>query len=76
MPSLSHIWPLFLLLGACSTSETFEEPAADFRSFSTSDIYGKGEAPQCKLMLDAYCGSLYSPQAAGNLEVKRGLSSV
>lgn len=66
---------LTLLLG-CSHAELLPEPETKFRSFSTTDIFGKGEAPQCKLMLDAYCTSLYSPQAGGNLEVKRGPSSI
>ena len=74
--ALSLSFLLFwLVVGGCTRHESAPAIPENLRSFSTTDIYGQGEAPQCKLMLDAYCTSLYSPQARGNLEVKRGPSS-
>lgn len=39
--------------------------------FSSDIFHSSQEAPLCKSMLDSYCNYLYSPMAAGNLEIKR-----
>jgi hypothetical protein len=65
---------LSLLCFACS-HETPVKKADPLRSFSSDQFYNGQVKPLCKSLFDSYCNYLYSPEAMGNLEVKRAKSS-
>lgn len=56
--------------------DTAATAAAVARSFSSERLYTSQEPPKCKAMFDSYCNTLYSPEAQGNLEIKRPMSSI
>jgi hypothetical protein len=81
---LNRILIVSLSLGvaSCSTvnapdpdTDTAATAAAVARSFSSERLYTPNEVPKCKAMLDSYCDTLYSPEAQGNLEIKRSTAS-
>jgi hypothetical protein len=59
-------------LAACTSAPPPEPP---LKTFSTDHFYNGQARPQCKAMLDTYCGFLNSPGVNGNLEIKRAQSS-
>lgn len=63
-----------LVLASCESPVKREEPET-ITHFSSDIFHSAQEAPQCKLMLDSYCNYLYSPLAAGNLEIKRSTAT-
>jgi len=66
------------LVAGCTTQKAPEnvDPINVGRSFSSETLYSPGKAPQCKAMMDAYCNTLYSPEAQGNLEIKQSSNSI
>ena len=62
------------LLCSCSTNQPLKLRES-LKTFSSEQLYGESERPQCKYLLDKYCNYLYSPEALGNLEVKRAKRS-
>ena len=72
------------LIASCTTTsspspeadaDTAATAAAVARSFSSERLYTPNEVPKCKAMLDSYCNTLYSPEAQGNLEIRRSTAS-
>lgn len=46
------------------------------RSFSSDQFFNGRVKPLCKALFDSYCSYLYSPEAMGNIEVKRNTASI
>lgn len=65
---------MIFLLGSCSSTQSLKSQVS-LRTFSSDQMYGATEKPKCKALLDKYCNYLYSPEALGNLEVKRAQNS-
>lgn len=55
---------------------TVEQPPERLKTFTVEAYKVDAAAPRCKALLDSYCGYLYSPEASGNLEIKRTFDSI
>ncbi|MEZ0392324.1 MAG: hypothetical protein ACAH59_08925 [Pseudobdellovibrionaceae bacterium] len=54
----------------CTSKDAVEAPPV-YRTFSSDLFHSTDQQPQCKNLLDSYCNYLYSPEVAGNLEIRR-----
>jgi hypothetical protein len=65
------------LVSSCTSTKQVEPETheQEFKIFSSDDTYSKQEQPRCKALMDNYCRYLYSPEALGNLEVRRAGAS-
>jgi hypothetical protein len=64
-----------LILSSCSSPRPAREPER-LPTYSAEHNFGFQGQPQCKEMFDSYCHYLYSPEALGNLEIKRAQSTL
>lgn len=70
---VSGISLFVILLGfiSCTPKERIVKTTPS-RVFSSETLYSSPKAaPKCKYLLDSYCSQLHSPEAQGNISVKR-----
>ncbi len=72
--------PLLIAVAITACSHDAPVPPAKtadpLRSFSSDQFFNGKVRPLCKALFDSYCGYLYSPEAMGNIEVKRKPASL
>ncbi len=77
MPRYRRFWPftvLFTVLVVQGCAKSLNETNTNMREYSS--VGGSSSVPGCKGMVDAYCDTLYSPSAMGNLRIQAGTHSI
>lgn len=75
--SIEWILLILIIVAFCGcTSSTNVNRENSFKTFSSDQMFGQVERPQCKALLDRYCNYLYSPEVLGNLELKSAQKSI
>lgn len=65
-----------LVVSACAVAPSVP-PKPDLKIYSSEPATPTtGSMPACKGLFDNYCGYLYSPEALGNIEIKRGQTAI